>query len=100
MWVGSGEHYSFGNQIEAARRNWVTLVRSLEPLLDATSASRRAVDAALHDFADEARQAEEKMWAAKLGFCRTNDLLRYADWTNVTYRSSLGDGNGDPACLP
>ena len=22
MWVGSGEHFSFGNQVEAARRNW------------------------------------------------------------------------------
>ena len=31
MWVGSGEHFSFGNQIEAARRNWGTLVSSLEP---------------------------------------------------------------------
>ena len=46
MWVGSGEHYSFGNQVEAARRNWETLVSSLEPLLDDTTASRRAVDAA------------------------------------------------------
>ena len=100
MWVGSGEHYSFGNQVEAARRNWGTLMRSLEPLIDDTTASFRAVDAARRAFADEARQAEEKMWAAKLGFCRTNDLLRYADWTNVTYRSSLGDGSGDPACLP
>ena len=25
MWVGSGEHFSFGNQVEAARRNWETL---------------------------------------------------------------------------
>ena len=100
MWVGSGEHYSFGNQVEAARRNWETLVSSLEPLLDDTTASRRAVDAARHAFADEAREAEARMWAAKLGLCRINDSLRYANWTNVTDRSSLGDGTGYQACLP
>ena len=72
MWVGSGEHYSFGNQVEAARRNWETLVRSLEPLLDDTTASRRAVDAARRAFADEARDAEAQMWAAKLGLCWPN----------------------------
>jgi len=96
MWVGSGEHYSFGNQVEAAKRNWKTLVSSLEPLLDDAAATT----AARQDFAEEAREAEARMWAAKLGLCRINDSLRYADWTNVTDRSSLGDGTGYQACLP
>ena len=77
MWVGSGEHYSFGNQVEAARRNWETLVRSLEPLLDdaaAATAARRA-------FADEAERAEMAMWAAKLGLVH---VQADTDWTNVT----------------
>ena len=65
MWVGSGEHYSFGNQVEAARRNWETLVSSLEPLLDDVAAAT----AARRGFADEAKEAEEKTWAAKLGLC-------------------------------
>ena len=96
MWVGSGEHYSFGNQVEAAKRNWKTLVSSLEPLLDDAAATT----AARQDFAEEAREAEARMWAAKLGLCRINDSLRYADWTNVTDRSSLGDGTGYQAYLP
>ena len=83
MWVGSGEHYSFGNQVEAARRNWETLVRSLEPLLDNTTAAT----AARHAFADEANKATANMWAAKLGFC----------WTEAIYR---GDWTDDDMCLP
>jgi uncharacterized protein YdiU (UPF0061 family) len=83
MWVGSGEHYSFGNQVEAARRNWETLVRSLEPPLDNTTAAT----AARHAFADEANKATANMWAAKLGFC----------WTEAIYR---GDWTDDDMCLP
>ena len=63
MWVGSGEHYSFGNQVEAARRNWETLVSSLEPLLEDAAAAT----AARREFFDEAKRAEAEMWAAKLG---------------------------------
>ena len=83
MWVGSGEHYSFGNQVEAARRNWETLVRSLEPLLENTNAAT----AARRAFADEANKATANMWAAKLGFC----------WIEAIYR---GDWTDDDMCLP
>jgi len=77
MWVGSGDHFSFGNQVEAARRNWETLVRSLEPLLvDAAAAT-----AARQAFADEAERAEMAMWAAKLGLVHVQAA---ADWTDVT----------------
>ena len=82
MWVGSGEHYSFGNQVEAARRNWETLVRSLEPLLDDAAAATAARQA----FADEAERAEMAMWAAKLGLV---PVQADADWTNVTASSEV-----------
>ena len=82
MWVGSGEHYSFGNQVEAARRNWETLISSLEPLLDDVAAAT----AARRGFADEAKEAEEKTWAAKLGLCWPNGgngFLPWNDWTKI-----------------
>ena len=97
MWVGSGEHYSFGNQLEAARRNWETLVSSLEPLLDDAARDRpveynyahyesltAALTVARRGFADYARNATEMIWAAKLGLCSTSDLLdRYSGFCFV-----------------
>lgn len=72
MWVGSGEHYAFGNQLVAAQRNWETLVKSLEPLLH-IRVSRT--------FEDEARRAKAAMLAAKLGLV---NVQADADWTNIT----------------
>ncbi len=104
MWIGSGEHFSFGNQLEAARMNWETLVSSLEPLLDEAARDRpveyneayyeshaAAFDVARRGFADYARKATENMWAAKLGLCSTSDFLDVysgfsngcRDWTDV-----------------
>ena len=64
MWVGSGDHFAFGNALEAARRNWATLVDALRPLAGGRGA---ALDAALAGWPAEARRAEGAMRAAKLG---------------------------------
>ena len=64
MWVGSGDHFAFGNALEAARRNWATLVDALRPLAGGRGA---ALDAALRGWPAEARRAEGAMRAAKLG---------------------------------
>jgi uncharacterized protein YdiU (UPF0061 family) len=77
MWVGSGEHYAFGNQLVAAQRNWETLVTSLEPLLQ-IRVSRT--------FEDEARRAKAAMLAAKLGLV---NVQADADWTNVTCSAAI-----------
>lgn len=65
MWIGSGEHFSFMNQPRAAGENFRMFAESLEPLLDegGAAALRRLVDG----YWGRARNAMERMWAAKMG---------------------------------
>ena len=79
MWVGSGEHFSFGNQVEAARRNWETLVRS------AGTASRRR--GRRDRRAPRLRRRSEGSGGEDVGRQTGpcwNPCSLGADWTNIT----------------
>lgn len=67
MWIGGGEHFSFGNQPRAAGENLKMLLRSLEPLLEegADVAQLRAL--ASEVYPRESRSALGRVYARKLG---------------------------------
>jgi uncharacterized protein YdiU (UPF0061 family) len=66
MWIGGGQHFSFGNQPKAAGVNLRMLLRSLEPLLDAEGVA--ALRQIAHSYAAVSEAALAAMWARKLGF--------------------------------
>ena len=66
MWVGSGEHFAYGNQPTAAGVNFSMLAQSLLPLLDATG--REQARALVEGYPALARAAVAAMWGSKLGF--------------------------------
>ncbi|VBB19061.1 hypothetical protein YASMINEVIRUS_1593 [Yasminevirus sp. GU-2018] len=76
FWIGGGQHFSFMNQMDAGKANYLTFAKSLEPLLN-----RKCIG--LHKLANEfnkvAREMMNNMWASKLGLddnYETNVLLR------------------------
>ena len=66
MWVGSGEHFAFGNQPLAAERNFMAFTLSLLPLLDADG--QREAEAIFREHRAVSEAAEAATWARKLGF--------------------------------
>lgn len=65
MWIGSGHHFSFMNQPNAAIRNFRQFAHSLVPLLDAQGAAQ--VRAIATEMEDQMPRAVQTMWASKLG---------------------------------
>ena len=98
MWAGpcgsgSGEHYSFGNQVEAARRNWETLVRSLEPpprRHDCLAPRRRRRAPRLCRRSEESGGADVGRQSRALLDQRQRDT---SDQRDIPF--FFGDGNGD-----
>jgi uncharacterized protein YdiU (UPF0061 family) len=66
MWVGSGEHFAFGNQPRAAEQNFKMLALSLLPLLDAEGQREAEGIFKAHRAVSDAAVAAT--WARKLGF--------------------------------
>lgn len=65
-WTGGGMHFSFFNQGEAARKNFVIFCSALMPLLQSEEAQKKLVDIR-NDFANIFHEKIESMWASKLG---------------------------------
>ena len=65
MWIGGGQHFSFGNQPKAAGVNLRMLLRSLEPLLDDEGIATLRRIASSYATVSEAALAA--MWASLAG---------------------------------
>jgi len=87
-WTGSGEHFAFANQPQAALANIGTFATSLEPLFD--SAGKQALQARLKAAAGVVQSITDGMWCSKLGFdkgsengstlfCTLEELMRKSD---------------------
>jgi len=75
-WVGSGQHFAFRNQPEAALANLGTLAKSLEPLLD--SAGIEALNAKKQAANEIVQRVVDIMWCRKLGLLAGIDAARDA----------------------
>lgn len=66
MWVGGGQHFSFGNQHIAGNKNFGSLVDAILPLLDEKHA--RIATSLTHIQLQKSIDALNLVWAKKLGF--------------------------------
>lgn len=64
FWVGSGDHFSFMNQMNAAKKNYLTFASSTEPLLDRRCLSMEQLE---ENFDLVAQKNLRMMWRQKLG---------------------------------
>jgi len=71
-WSGSGDHFSFLNQPDAAQRNFDMFCSALRPLLEAHQDYLIELDEIQNGFPTVMNAEIEKMWAAKLGFSSLN----------------------------
>jgi uncharacterized protein YdiU (UPF0061 family) len=78
MWVGGGDHFSFGNQMRAGHENFKTLVSAVMPLLNETEKAE-AEQIAENHFA-VATDALNEVWRQKLGL---------AEWSDATTKLEL-----------
>lgn len=85
-WTGSGEHFAFMNQPQAAVANYYTLVASVMPVLsrDPQEASEKAKILAQQG-AERIHGAAKLVWCAKMGF--EMDKAESADAAAVLWQS-------------
>eukprot|EP00929_Paragymnodinium_shiwhaense_P103409 TRINITY_DN66899_c0_g1_i1.p1 TRINITY_DN66899_c0_g1~~TRINITY_DN66899_c0_g1_i1.p1 ORF type:complete len:357 (-),score=45.97 TRINITY_DN66899_c0_g1_i1:299-1369(-) len=74
MWVGSGSHFAFMNQHNAAGKNFRMLCRSLAPLLD--KEGQKELIGLVEEYDEVADHALSQMWARKLGFANATRLTQ------------------------
>jgi uncharacterized protein YdiU (UPF0061 family) len=89
-WTGGGMHFSFFNQPEAARRNFLSFCSALRPLLRLDSEALKRLQEIEEGFAERMQTHMERMWAAKLGMDHYDvglfgDLLKLMMPTGVDY---------------
>eukprot|EP01062_Namystynia_karyoxenos_P025948 TRINITY_DN20311_c0_g1_i1.p1 TRINITY_DN20311_c0_g1~~TRINITY_DN20311_c0_g1_i1.p1 ORF type:complete len:643 (+),score=191.16 TRINITY_DN20311_c0_g1_i1:98-1930(+) len=65
MWVGTGQHFAFMNQPQAAQMNYATWLRCLLPLVD--DAGRAELQRLASDFEKDAQDACNEVWRRKMG---------------------------------
>jgi uncharacterized protein YdiU (UPF0061 family) len=65
MWSGGGEHYGFLNQPAAGAKNFTSLCKAVQPLLDLSGQSQAAEIADQHE--EKAQEALMRVWGEKLG---------------------------------
>jgi len=82
MWIGSGTHFGFMNQPEAAFRNFKQFALSTLPLMDETA--RRAVNAIIANYGAQAAQELNSMWSRKLGLPLDSSMLASELWEELS----------------
>eukprot|EP00960_Hanusia_phi_P037098 752722-Hanusia_phi.AAC.3 len=77
MWIGAGDHFSFLNQLNAAKKNFESFAKSLFPLLG--RGETRSVQAIIQNFTSVAQDHLDGMFARKMGLTgRAGEL-----WTSL-----------------
>jgi serine/tyrosine/threonine adenylyltransferase len=102
FWIGSGQHFGFMNQLNAAKRNYISFVNSLKPLLDHTQSNR--LDESINKFDTVSVNIMNNMWARKLGLItldwkndvndflkRLLNLMRFADFDYTIFWRELSN---------
>lgn len=71
FWTGGGFHFSFMNQMNAAKKNFISFVNSLKPLLQ-NQADCNKLDESIKNFDDISQKIMNNMWTRKLGLLTSN----------------------------
>lgn len=100
FWTGGGPHFSFINQIHAAKKNYIAFVNSLRPLLKEDN----ELDQCINNFDQVSESVMNDMWARKLGireidwkqevedfFKRMLHLMRFSDFDYTMFWRQLSD---------
>lgn len=79
FWTGGGAHFSFMNQMNAAKMNYIAFVESLKPLL--THNHQKLINC-INEFDPLSQKILNQMWAKKLGLVSLN-------WKNTGNKFSV-----------
>ena len=74
-WTGGGMHFSFFNQVEAARKNFDMFCSALVPLLKSYPNALENLSGIRSGFSKVMKEKMENMWALKLGLKKYDDDL-------------------------
>jgi uncharacterized protein YdiU (UPF0061 family) len=78
FWTGGGAHFSFMNQMNAGKKNYVQFVNSLKPLINnRDTPSHQKLIQSINAFDQIAEDRMNQMWKRKLG-------LTQSEWTQGT----------------
>jgi len=73
MWLGGGQHFGFLNQPIAGWKNFLSLVKAVEPLLTPQQVEESVSIGRAHE--EEARVAVMNVWREKLGFAAGGEAV-------------------------
>lgn len=89
-WTNGGDHFSYFNQPQAAKRNFHMFCKALKPMIDSNENALSQLDEIENGFSLLMQERMEKMWASKLGLSQFeaelyNELVILMMKTHVDY---------------
>ena len=103
FWTGSGQHFGFMNQLNAAKKNYISFVNSLKPLLGQKNHQDK-LNECIDRFDTVSQQIMNNMWARKLGLTGLNwkievepffkkllNLMRFTDFDYTIFWRELSN---------